>query len=129
MFGQSRIAVVDDDPSFRDSMGRLLKSLDCAVAEFPSAMEFLASGEPRTIACLVADIHMPVMTGVDLYQRLVERGQAMPTILVTAYPNEDDRQRMLAIGVDYLAKPLDEAVLIRCLRAAVARSEAARDLW
>ncbi|WP_457831764.1 response regulator, partial [Staphylococcus aureus] len=82
-----------------------------------------------TIACLVADIHMPVMTGVDLYQRLVERGQAMPTILVTAYPNEDDRQRMLAIGVDYLAKPLDEAVLIRCLRAAVARSEAARDLW
>jgi FixJ family two-component response regulator len=100
--------------------------LDCAVAEFPSALEFLASEELSVTACLIADVHMPAMTGVDLYQHLIERGQAMPTILVTAYPDERVRQRMLAMGVDYLAKPLDEAVLVDCLRCAVARGEGAQ---
>ena len=127
MFGQSQIAVVDDDASFRDSMRRLLESLDCAVAEFPSAAEFLASPKLLATACLIADVHMPAMTGIDLYQRLVERGLAIPTILVTAYPDLTVRQRMLAMGVDcYLAKPFEEAVLIECLRSAIARGEAVR---
>jgi FixJ family two-component response regulator len=125
---QLRISVVDDDPSFRDSMRRLLKSLNYAVAVFPSAAEFLASPKLGTTACLVADIHMPAMTGIELYKRLTERGDLIPTILVTAYPDDDVQERMHSLGVEcYLRKPLVEAVLIDCLRSAVARAKAPRD--
>jgi FixJ family two-component response regulator len=117
---QSLISIVDDDQSFRDSMRRLLRSLGYAVATFPSADEFLASPDLAVTACLVADIHMPAMTGVALYERLVGTGHAIPTILVTAYPNDMVRQRMLTLGVEcYLRKPLEEAALIGCLRSAV----------
>ena len=127
MFGQTQIAVVDDDASFRDSLRRLLAALDCVVAEFPSAAEFLASPKFPATACLIADVHMPVMTGIDLYQHLVERGLAVPTILVTAYPDGAVRRRMLEMGVNcYLAKPLEEALLIECLRSALARGAATR---
>lgn len=123
----SQISVVDDDPSFRDSMRRLLKSLNYAAVVFPSAAEFLTSPKLTATACLVADIHMPEMTGVQLYERLLETGRAIPTILVTAYPDDGVRERMLTLGVDcYLAKPLVEAVLIDCLRSAVARGRAFR---
>src|SRR5258706_10968541 len=91
---QSQISIVDDDQSFRDSMRRLLKSLDYAVAVFPSAAEFLASPELADTACLVADVHMPEMTGVELYKRLIETGHAIPTILVTAYPHDGVREHM-----------------------------------
>ena len=127
MFDQSQISIVDDDESFRDSMRRLLKSLDYCVAVFPSAAEFLASPELPATDCLVADVHMPDMTGVELYKHLIETGQAIPTILVTAYPNDGVRERMLTLGVEcYLPKPLVEAELIDCLRSAVAHSKAPR---
>ena len=110
-------------------MGRLLKSLNYAVAVFPSAAEFLTSPRLTATACLVADIHMPEMTGVELYSRLIEKGYAIPTILVTAFPDDGVRERMLTLGVAcYLAKPLVEAVLIDCLRAAVARGKAPGDV-
>jgi len=128
LFDQSQISVVDDDPSFGDSMRRLLKSLDYTVAVFPSAADFLASRELADTACLVADVHMPAMTGVELYKHLIETGHAIPTILVTAYPNDGVRERMLTLGVEcYLLKPLVEAELIDCLRSAVAHSKALRD--
>jgi FixJ family two-component response regulator len=115
------ISIVDDDQSFRDSMRRLLKALDYSVAVFPSAAQFLASAELAATACLVADIHMPEMTGVELYDHLVESGQAIPTILVTADLDERPKECMLARGVQcYLRKPLVEAALIDCLRTAVA---------
>ena len=115
------ISIVDDDQSFRDSMRRLLKALDYSVAVFPSAEQFLASAELAATACLVADIHMPDMTGVELHNHLVESGHAIPTILVTADPDERPKERMLARGVQcYLRKPLVEAALIDCLRTAVA---------
>ena len=98
MFDQSQISVVDDDQSFRDSMRRLLKSLNYAVVVFPSAAEFLASPKLAATACLVADVHMPAMTGVELYEHLIETGHAIPTILVTAYPNDGVRERMLHAG-------------------------------
>jgi len=121
---QPQISVVDDDMSFRDSMRRLLKSLNYAVAVFPSAADFLASPEFAATACLVADVHMPAMTGIELYQYLIERGHAIPTILITAYPDDDDQERMLTLGVDcYLRKPLVEAALIDCLESAVARGK------
>jgi FixJ family two-component response regulator len=116
------ISVVDDDPSFRDSMRRLLKSHGYAVAVFPSAAEFLASTQLPATACLVSDIHMPVMTGVELYRHLIAMGHVIPTILITAYPEEGLRQNLLGLGIGCcLHKPLDEAVLIDCLRHAFAQ--------
>jgi len=108
-------------------MRRLLKSHGYTVAVFPSAAEFLASAQLSATACLVADIHMPAMTGAELYQHLIATGHAIPTILITAHPEEDVRQRMLSLGVGcYLHKPLDEAVLIDCLQRAFARDKTPR---
>lgn len=123
---QSLISIVDDDPSFRESMRRLLKSLGYAVAVFPSAAEFLASPKLAGTACLVTDVQMPAMTGVELYGFLVETGRRIPTILVTAYPDDGVQERMLTLGVlCYLRKPFEEADLIGCLRSALARPRAA----
>lgn len=125
MFDQSQISVVDDDQSFRDSMRRLLKSLNYTVAVFQSAAEFLRSPKLTGTACLVADVQMPAMTGIELYEHLVETGHSIPTILVTAYPNDGVRERMLNLGVEcYLPKPLVEGLLIDCVRSAVARGRA-----
>ena len=118
------ISVVDDDQAFRDSMRRLLKSLGYVVSIFPSAAEFLASPTLAATACLVADVHMPETTGVALYKHLIETGRTIPTILVTAYPDDDVEKRMLALGVVcYLHKPLEEAHLIRCLRSVFTHGE------
>ncbi|WP_212756637.1 response regulator [Usitatibacter rugosus] len=103
-------------------MRRLLKSLGYPVAVFSSAGEFLASPELAATTCLVADVHMPAMTGIDLYKSLTEGGHAIPTILVTAYPDDIVQDLMLSLGVKcYLSKPLEEAHLIRCLRSVFAR--------
>jgi len=118
---QSTISIVDDDQPFRDSMRRLVKSLGYSGAAFASAAEFLASPKLAATDCLVADIHMPEMSGVELYRHLVKTGRGIPTILVTAYPDDRVQERMLSEGVRcYLRKPLEEAVLIACLRSAVA---------
>lgn len=123
MSSQPLISIVDDDRSFRDSMHRLVKSLGYSVQVFPSAAAFLASPGLAATACLVADIHMPDMTGVELYRHLVETGRSIPTILITAYPDDRVQQRMLSQGVEcYLRKPLEEAHLIDCLRSAIARA-------
>jgi FixJ family two-component response regulator len=84
------------------------------------ATEFLASPRLAETACLIADIHMPVMTGLELYRRLIDTGHAIPTILVTAFPNDVDRARALNDGVVcYLRKPLDEEHLTQCVCAAL----------
>jgi FixJ family two-component response regulator len=115
------ISVVEDDRFFRDSMGRLMRSLGFTVEAFPSAAEFLASPRLAETACLIADVHMPAMSGIELYRYLIEAGRAIPTILVTAYPNDVDRARALNDGVVcYLRKPIDEQNLLRCLRNALA---------
>ena len=119
------ILVVDDDQFFRESMRRLMRSLGYAVEAFPSAADLLASPRLVETACLIADVHMPAMTGVELYRRLIETGHAIPTILVTAYPNEGVRSRALSDGVvGYLRKPVDETHLLECLHAALHRGEA-----
>src|SRR5215510_15879813 len=89
------VAVVDDDRFFRESMRRLMRSFGFTVEAFSSAADFLASPRLSETACLVADIHMPAMTGLELYRRLVDTGNAIPTILVTAFPNDADRARAL----------------------------------
>jgi FixJ family two-component response regulator len=125
---QSLISIVDDDQSFRESMRRLLRSMGYAVAAFPSAAAFLESPKLAATGCLIADVHMPAITGIELYKQLIETGHAIPTILVTAYPDASVRERMLRMGVEcYLAKPLEEAEFIGCLRSACARGNAPRD--
>jgi FixJ family two-component response regulator len=97
-----------------------MRSLGYDVAAFPSAADFLASPRLAETACLIADVHMPWMTGLELCEHLVEAGYAIPTILVTAYPDDVDRARAMNDGVVcYLRKPFDEQHLIRCLRAAL----------
>jgi FixJ family two-component response regulator len=114
------VSVVEDDRFFRDSMRRLMKSLGHSAEAFSSAADFLASPRLVETACLVADVNMPAMTGIELYRRLMETGRPIPTILVTAYPDDDARSRALKEGVIcYLRKPVDEEQLKRCLRAAL----------
>jgi FixJ family two-component response regulator len=116
----SLVSVVEDDQHFRESMRRLMRSWGYTVAAFPSATDFLASPRLGETACLVTDVHMPGMTGVELCRRLIDMGHSIPTILVTAYPNDVDRARALNDGVVcYLVKPVDEKELIRCLGTAL----------
>jgi FixJ family two-component response regulator len=115
----SLVSIVEDDRFFRESMRRLMRSLGYSVETFPTAADFLASPLLVETACLIADVHMPVMTGLELHRRLIDAGYAIPTILVTAYPNENVRARALKDGVVcYLAKPIDETRLIQCLQKA-----------
>jgi FixJ family two-component response regulator len=114
------VSVVEDDLFFRESMRRLMRSLGFPVEAFGSAADFLASPRLGETACLIADIHMPAMTGVELHRHLIKIGYAIPTILMTAHPNDADRTRALSNGVIcYLRKPFDEEALLPCLRAAL----------
>ena len=119
----SLVSVVEDEQFLRESMKRLMRSLGYDVAAFPSAADFLASPRLAETACLIADVHMPEMTGLELYEHLIETGHAIPTILVTAYPDDVVHTRALNGGVIcYLPKPFDELHLIRCLRVAALKS-------
>jgi FixJ family two-component response regulator len=117
---QLLISIIDDDRPFRESMRRLMKSLGYTSAVFPSAADFLASSGLTETSCLIADVHMPAMTGLELHRHLIQTGHPIPTILVTAYPSDVDRARALNDGVVcYLPKPLDEQSLSQCVRAAL----------
>ena len=118
------VSVVDDDRFNRASMRRLVTSLGYAVEDFASAADFLASPRLAETACLIADIHMPMMTGVELHRHLVDVGHAIPTILVTGHPDNDERARALNDGVVcYLGKPINEERLVRCLDSALQSGE------
>jgi FixJ family two-component response regulator len=114
------ISIVEDDQPFRESMRKLVSSLGYTVEVFPSAADFLASPFLTATACLVTDVQMPGMTGVELHRKLLDAGHAIPTIFVTAYPDEVVRNRALRNGVVcYLSKPVDDDHLERCLRSAL----------
>jgi FixJ family two-component response regulator len=118
------VSVVEDDLFFGQSMGRLMRSLGYPVEVFSSAADFLASPRLLETNCLITDVQMPAMSGLELHKGLVDAGHAIPTILVTAYPNEIDRARAMNDGVVcYLGKPIDETALTRCLRAALGSDE------
>jgi FixJ family two-component response regulator len=120
------ISVVEDDEPFRESMRTLVTALGYAVEAFPSAANFLESPLLGETTCLVTDVQMPGMTGVELHRHLVDKGYAIPTILLTAYPDEAARKRALKDGVVcYLRKPVDDDQLERCLRSALAPGEPA----
>jgi len=120
------IAIVEDDQFVRNSMQRLMKSFGYTVAAFASAEDFLASQTVNQTACLISDIQMPEMSGVELYRHLIKinAGRAIPTILVTAYPDDAVRAMSLKEGVVcYLRKPLNDEELMRCLRSALERGK------
>src|SRR5580704_2095101 len=120
MLNRTLISIVDDDQPYRDSMRKLVTLLGYTVEAFPSAADFLASRLLPETACLVADVQMPGMTGVELHRHLVDAGFAIPTILVTAYPDEAIRDQALRDGVVcFLSKSVDADHLDRCLRSAL----------
>ena len=120
MLNHTLVSIVDDNQPFRESLRKLVMLFGYTVESFPSAAEFLASRLVPETDCLVTDVHMPGMTGVELHRHLRDTGHAIPTILVTAYPDEVVRDRALKDGVVcYLSKPLDDDDLERCLRSAL----------
>jgi FixJ family two-component response regulator len=122
------ISIIDDDQSVREALQDLIDSLGFRVHAFPSAIEFLASPDIRTTSCMIADVHMPHMSGVELYRRVTELGHAIPTILITAYPNDSVRDRALAAGVIcYLTKPFDDNALIGCVQSALQNAKPGAD--
>jgi FixJ family two-component response regulator len=119
------IAIVDDDEDVREAIRELMRAIGFAAETFSSADVFLRSAHVSRTACLIADVNMPGMSGLDLYQRLSELGIPIPTILITAYPMEQTRSLALAAGViKYLTKPFDEADLIDGVHTALGQSPA-----
>jgi FixJ family two-component response regulator len=115
------IAVVDDDHAVRASIDSLIRSLGFKVALFASAEEFLGAADRANTACLITDVQMPKMSGVELHERLTEQGLNIPTIFITAFAEEAVRKRaMTGSAVGFLAKPFQGQTLIDCLEAALA---------
>jgi FixJ family two-component response regulator len=114
------VAVVEDDESYRLAMQRFLKSAGFSVRSFQSAEDFLNSGCQQETGCLIADIRMPGMSGLDLQAKLNEDHCPIPIIFVTAHGDEKMRlQAMRGGAVKFLAKPFDGAILLEGVRAAL----------
>lgn len=114
------VAVIDDDESVRTALQELLKSVGLAARSFASAEEFLESGVQRQAGCLIADIRMPGMSGLELQAKLNADRCRIPTIFITAHGDEKMRMQALRAGaVEFLAKPFDDEVLLERIRAAL----------
>ena len=117
---QSLIAIVDDDESVRQSTKALVRSTGLAAQAFSSGEEFLRSSDLSRTACLVTDINMPGMSGLDLHRHVSALPTSIPTILITAYPNDSVRARALKAGViGYLLKPFNADDLLNRIRSAL----------
>jgi FixJ family two-component response regulator len=118
------IAIVDDDHSVREALTSLVRSLGYVAMAFGCAEDLLKS-ERRSMSCVIADVQMPGMTGFELHNRLVASGEPIPTILITAFPDERARERALQAGVIcYLTKPFSEDDLLACIRSTLGRRKA-----
>jgi FixJ family two-component response regulator len=116
------IAVVDDDRSVREALTSLVRSLGYVAMAFECAEDLLKSKRRRRLSCVIADVQMPGMTGLELHDRLVAAGEPIPTILITAFPDETARKRALQAGVvGYLTKPFSEDDLLASIRSTLAR--------
>ena len=122
---KSVIAIVDDDHSVREALTSLVRSLGYVAVAFECAENLLKSRRRRNVSCVIADVQMPGMTGIELHNRLVSSGEPIPTILITAFPDERSRERALQAGViGYLAKPFSEDDLLSCIRSSLGLGEA-----
>jgi len=117
------IAIVDDDESFRRATTSFVRSLGYGTAAFDSAEAFLSSEHLNEADCLITDVQMPGMTGIELQDRLIAQGHSVPVIFITAFPEMKARSQALAAGaIGFLSKPFDDKGLIACLDEALARS-------
>jgi FixJ family two-component response regulator len=118
------IAIVDDDEAVREATKGFMRSLGYSVETFSSAEDFLQSPHVGRALCLIADVNMPGMSGLDLYLRLAATQRSLPTILITAYPSDNIRAAALSAGVTcYLVKPFGDDELMDCIRFALDRPE------
>jgi FixJ family two-component response regulator len=114
------ISIVDDDALARDGIGELVESLGYNVITFTSAEHFLQSDVIAETTCLITDLQMPGLSGLQLQEALKSQGCQTPVILITAYPNENHRTHALDNGaIGFLSKPFDEESLIKCLTVAI----------
>jgi FixJ family two-component response regulator len=118
---RSHISVVDDDASVREALANLISSVGYEVELYASAEEFLASSGASTAACLVLDLRMPGMGGLELQRRLAAEGRETPVIVVTAHGDDEARAESLAAGaVAFLNKPFKEETLLGAIDSALA---------
>jgi FixJ family two-component response regulator len=123
------IAVVDDDRSIRNAMQDLLNAAGYSTSTFSNATSFLQSPVRGSVACLVADMRMPGMTGVELHEHLATSGTGIPTVIITAHPEELTRDRARAAGITcFLTKPFAPDELLECVRQALVKSRAHRTI-
>jgi FixJ family two-component response regulator len=116
------ISIVEDDAAVRVATENLVKSLGFDVYTFASAQEFLQSHREAETACLISDVQMPNMSGVELQADLANRGFRIPTIFITAFPDESVRRRAMAAGaVGFLPKPFNGKALIRFIQDAISQ--------
>jgi FixJ family two-component response regulator len=121
------VSVVDDDQSVRDGIVDLVRAMGFDAEAFDRAEHFLQSSRLEHTGCLITNMRMPGMTGLELHDRLVASGRRIPTILITAFPQDADRERALHAGaLCYLAKPCDEVQLVNCITSALASDAADR---
>jgi FixJ family two-component response regulator len=119
------IFIIDDDVCAREVTERVIRSSGYTVATYASAEDFLGSDHVNDTSCLITDVHLPGLTGVELYRRLRAKGFAAPTIFVTGHPDETTRTQVLAAGaVAFLSKPVGKKVLLDCLKTALTRQDA-----
>lgn len=115
------VFIVDDDASVRDALSLLLSLRGYATATFASAEDFLAALQPEWRGCVVLDIRMPGMSGLELQQRLLAGGPTLPAVVITAHGDvAAARQAFLADAVDFIEKPIDSAQLLGAIEAALA---------
>lgn len=119
MSDTSKISIVDDDASVRDAIRGLLRSAGFDAEVFASAEEFLRSGRLHGTTCLVLDVRMPGMSGIELQERLIASGHLIPIVFITAHADEDERARALDRGaVDCLQKPFSDDALLDAIAKA-----------
>jgi FixJ family two-component response regulator len=115
-----KIAIVDDNESVRAATSDLIRSLGYNAMTFASAEEYLSSGQVDETSCLITDVEMPGLNGVELQRLLAAQGRRFPIIFITAYPAERVRQRVERAGAcGFFAKPFDEESFIGCLNDAL----------
>jgi FixJ family two-component response regulator len=116
------ISIVEDDAAVRAATENLVKALGFDVYTFASAAEFLQSHRVAETVCLISDVQMPNMSGVELQANLADRGFRIPTIFMTAFPDESVKRRAMDAGaVGFLPKPFNAKALIQCIRDAISQ--------
>jgi FixJ family two-component response regulator len=120
------ISIIDDDEAVRAATENLVRSLGFVASTFASAEEFLNSSRLEETSCVITDVHMPGMTGVELQSYLLAHGHNLPMIFITAFPEDRTRERVRAAGaVGFLSKPFDGGAMIQCIDKALGRDGSA----